>query len=81
MATNWYQCKHCGTTVKQESMPNISCCCAKTLHNWTKLGEVGQKSFICKNCGTSLHAKHKPLNEGCPNAHSHAWKELVYEMA
>ena len=76
MALNWYQCKHCGTAIKQDRNPSNSGCSAKPFHSWTRLAEVGDKNYNCKKCGTTIQAKNTPSNSGCPSAPFHSWTKL-----
>jgi rubrerythrin len=78
MAINWYQCKNCGTTIKQDKNPINSGCSVKTHHSWTKLAEVGDIKYNCKKCGTTIQTKNLPLNGGCPSTTSthHSWTKL-----
>lgn len=76
MALNWYQCKNCGTAIKKDSSPNSVGCTVKSLHAWTKLGEIGDTNYQCKKCGTTIQTKASPSSVGCPSASLHSWTKL-----
>lgn len=76
MALNWYQCKNCGTTIKQDKNPSNSGCPTKTFHSWAKLAEVGDTNYSCKKCGTTIQAKSNPSNSGCSSSAFHSWTKL-----
>ena len=48
MSLNWYQCKKCETLVKKDSSPSSLACPKGSMHDWKKLGEVGDKDYLCK---------------------------------
>ncbi len=75
MANYWYQCKNCGTAIKQERIPSSSGCPNSTFHSWKKLAEVGDTNYSCKNCGTTIQANRNPLSSGCPSSTFHSWKK------
>lgn len=76
MALSWYQCKNCGITIKKDGNPSASGCSSKTLHSWTKLGDVGDINYSCKKCGTVIQTKSTPSSSGCPNSALHSWTKL-----
>ncbi len=72
----WYQCKNCGTTIKQPSSPSTFGCPSASVHSWTQLGEVGDVSYQCRNCGTVIQTKNTPSTFGCPSASVHSWTRM-----
>ncbi|MFN4075518.1 hypothetical protein EIZ47_10860 [Chryseobacterium lacus] len=76
MSLNWYQCKKCETLVKKDSSPSSLGCPKGSMHDWKKLGEVGDKDYLCKKCGTHIQTKSSPSSLGCPQGSMHDWKKL-----
>jgi rubredoxin len=71
-----YQCKKCGTLLQANSPPSSSGCPKSSLHQWTNLGDTGDKNYQCKKCGTLLQANSPPPSSGCPQASLHQWIKL-----
>ena len=59
-----YQCKKCGTLLQGNSQPSASGCPAGSFHQWTDLGQTGDKNYQCKKCGTLVHAGNQPSASG-----------------
>ena len=76
MATYWYQCRHCGTTIRKDSSPNSNGCPDSSSHAWSNLGTVGDSNYQCKKCGTTVQTRSTPNASGCPEASSHSWSKL-----
>jgi len=72
----WYQCKKCGTTIKNDSIPSYNGCPSAPLHDWQKLGEVGNTNYQCKKCGTIIQMDSMPFSGGCPAGSIHDWRKL-----
>lgn len=72
----WYNCKKCGTVIKNNRKPNSNGCPADAFHVWNELAPVGDKNYCCKNCGATIQAARKPFSGGCPNTGFHVWNEL-----
>lgn len=73
---HWYQCKHCGLTIRKESPPKSTECSKAVSHLWTQLGEVGTKKYLCKNCNTLVDTRTEPVLENCMQADTHNWEQL-----
>jgi len=71
-----YQCKKCGTLVRANSQPSSSGCPAGSFHQWTNLGDTGEKQYQCKKCGTLIQSKSTPSSSGCPQSSFHQWTKL-----
>ena len=73
---HWYMCKNCSSKVQKAKMPTSLNCSASTFHQWTDLGEVGDKAYNCKNCGTTVYTNKRPTSLNCPYSTFHNWTEL-----
>jgi predicted nucleic acid-binding Zn-ribbon protein len=71
-----YLCKKCGTLVKANTQPSLSGCPRGSAHQWTNLGDVGDKNYQCKKCETLVQAKSQPSLSGCPQSSAHQWTKL-----
>ena len=71
-----FLCKNCGTLIQANSQPTTSGCPKSTFHNWTNLGDVGDKNYQCKNCGILVKANSQPTTSGCPKSTFHSWTKL-----
>lgn len=77
MASNWYSCAYCGSSVKLDRTPSQSKC-PKTggSHYWKTIGEEGPTNFQCSSCGIKVNTKSTPQQSGCSMASSHSWKRV-----
>ena len=73
---NWYFCKNCNEKIQSGKRPTSQNCSRATFHNWTDLGEVGDRNFNCKNCGTTVWTKKRPTSQNCSRDTFHNWTEL-----
>jgi len=71
-----YLCKKCGTLVKSANQPSSLGCPAGSAHQWSNLGDVGDKNYQCKKCGTLVQSKNQPSSLGCPKSSAHQWTKL-----
>jgi predicted nucleic acid-binding Zn-ribbon protein len=71
-----YQCKKCSTLLQGNSQPSTSGCPAGSFHQWTDLGQTGDKNYQCKKCGTLVHSGNQPSTSGCPEGSFHQWTKL-----
>ena len=76
MSLNWYQCKKCETLIKQDSSPKNAGCPEGSYHEWSNLGEFGEKNYLCKKCSASVQVNTTPKSAGCPEGSYHDWKKL-----
>lgn len=71
-----YQCKKCGTSITNQSRPNVFGCPGGGHHEWTDLGECGSTGYQCRKCGTLIKSKSLPSAFGCPSGGHHEWNRL-----
>lgn len=71
-----YQCKKCSTLIQNSKSPSASGCPSGSLHQWNKLGEVGDTNYQCKKCGTLVKVAKSPVVGGCPSGSLHQWTKL-----
>ena len=72
----WYDCGKYGTTIKSSTYPQSGSCPKGSSHNWTGLGEVGNKNYSCSKCGITIQTNSFPQMGTCPKGSTHSWSSL-----
>ncbi len=76
MPTYVFQCPKCKNTATKDSNPSAAGCPGGGHHQWTRLGEIGNTTYICKKCNTKVETKSNPSAAGCPSGGHHQWSKL-----
>ena len=71
-----FQCSKCGTLLNSNSTPRTDKCPSGGLHDWRKLGDVGNTPYQCRKCGTLVKSNSIPRTDKCPSGGLHDWRKL-----
>jgi DNA-directed RNA polymerase subunit RPC12/RpoP len=71
-----YQCSKCGTLVQSSKNPSAHGCPKGSMHQWTRIGSVGDTNYQCKKCSTLVRMDKAPSAHGCPSGSMHQWTKL-----